>query len=256
MKKLMIGKYFLIVLWTVIAATALCGGAENSELSAQEFLHRVCHPQGQKESYATMEGKSRHVRRGNSPQESQLYVGIRFFPERTLAQVIVNGLEGYFVGQAYQTGVEGSSLVPMREGGYPDSELADFGLRPQDLTLAFIYWPFVEERPEETCRTIACRVMHLISPDGAERVLAYLSKDAFFPVKAEFFAGNDPECEQMLRTLEISSVVRTGDFVLPKKLNLFGPGWKTEIRFDQYHADWWNSERPAEVFRKVAEQEI
>lgn len=244
-----IGRWLGVVLCGILGMAAWRAGAGDA-LSGEEFLARVRRP-AVRPSYAAMSGESRHVRRGREATVSALYLGIMFNSERTLAQLVIGDREGYFVGQAYAAGTDGCSVIPVNKTGYPDSLLANYGLRPQDLTLAFIYWTLEKELPEESLMTLNCRVFLLRSPDGKEQVRAYLSSKYFFPLKAEWFAGDDTAYETPVRTLEVSSFRKQDDFWLVKNLKLYGPGWLTQINFGDTEAGWIDEENPPRIFKEL-----
>jgi len=116
--------------------------ASDVELGSDAFLEMVRRPPG-RECWARMTGTATHLRSGGKPEEVPLSLAILFTPERTLAQVVINGTQGYLVGQKYGPGQDMTSIIPLDRDGYKDPILAKFGLRPEDLTMSFIFWRFV-----------------------------------------------------------------------------------------------------------------
>ncbi len=160
--------------------------------------------------------------------KATLYVGLLFSSERTLAQVVINKAQGYNVGQEFIKGKDGTSVIPINEATMKTPIIGDFGLRPQDLTMTFLYWEFVKEFPEESTRMIGCRVLQLISPDGKEYAKVWISKKYYFPIKVEWTMVNEKE---PFRNLEVSSFKQQGKYGIIKCLNLYGPGWRSKITF-------------------------
>jgi len=199
----------------------------DKEMSVKDFLHRVRHPAGRKR-WAIMDGKVIHRRRGKDTVNAELYVSILFNSDRTLAQVVINKAQGYMVGQAFMKGKDGTSIIPLNEATKEKPILGNFGLRPQDLTMTFIYWEFLKEYPEESTKTINCRVLELKSPDNNEKAKVWISKEYYFPLKVQWTRIKEKE---PFRSLEVNSFKRQGKYGMIKRLELYGPGWRTKINF-------------------------
>ncbi len=216
------------LLLLIIFLCAFCFAAHaDGELSVNDFLYCVRHPAGRKR-WAIMNGKVIHRRRDKDTIKAVLYLGVLFNTDRTLAQVIINKKQGYMIGQAFIKGKEGTSIIPLNEATKEKPIIGNYGLRPQDLTMTFLYWEFKNELPEESTKMINCRVFELISPDGKETAKVWISKKYYFPVKVEWTKINE---ETPFRTLEVSSFARQDNYGVIKRLELYGPGWRTKINF-------------------------
>jgi hypothetical protein len=220
---------FKIVLLT-FAMCSLSAFAE-TELSVQDFLYRVRHPAGRKR-WALMDGEVIHRRRGKKTVKASIYLGIMFNTNRTLAQVVIDKRQGYMVGQAFVKGKEGTTVIPLNEESEKNPIIGNFGLRPEDLTMTFLYWKFDKEFPEESTKMVDCRVLRLISPDGKEYAKVWISKEYYFPIKVEWTKIKAKEKEPF-RSLEASSFERQGKYGIIKRLDLYGPGWRTRINFTE-----------------------
>ncbi|MDD5697348.1 MAG: hypothetical protein PHH77_01910 [Victivallaceae bacterium] len=223
-------RLFLPVLAVGVFCSALpfTGHAEADEdLSAADFLYRARHPAGRKR-WAVMDGEVIHRRRGRKTVKAALYLAILFNPDRTLAQVAVNRQQGYMVGQTFAQGRNGTSVIPLNQATKTSPILGNFGLRPQDLTMSFLYWDLVRELPEETTKMIDCRVFELKSPAGEATVRVWISKKYYCPIKAEWhpIPAGEPS-----RTLEVTSFRQQDNYGIVKQLELYGPGWRTRINF-------------------------
>ncbi len=212
----------------IIFLSGLCFGAHaDKELSVNDFLYKVRHPAGRKR-WAIMDGEVIHRRRGKETVNAFLYLGILFNHDRTLAQVVINKKQGYMVGQAFIKGKDGTSIIPMNKATKEKPVLGNFGLRPQDLTMTFLYWKFEKEFSEESCKMIDCRVLELKSPDNKETAKVWISKKYYFPIKVQWTRAKE---EEPFRSLEVSSFKQQGSYGIIKRLELYGPGWRTKINF-------------------------
>lgn len=239
--------------WWVAAALLWPGLAlratEPVALSAEEFLGKV-RQAPREESWAQMSGVVEHRRRGRETVEVPLYLGVRFTPERILAQVVADGRESYRIGQVVAASSGGTTVIAENGANSAATRLGELGLRPEDLTLSFIYWEFERELATERLRTRSCRVLQLRAPDGrAEWVRVAFCVEALFPLRVEWFRDT-PE-DRPYRTIEITSFRREADFWLVDGLSLQGPGWRSRITFTECAAGRVAEGIPGDLFRKV-----
>jgi len=242
------------ILLLLVSSACLIQGQDKktAEIPSLEFLNLARRPPV-RESWAKFNGFAQHRRSGKSTQKLSLYLGIRFTPERTLAQVVVGNRESYRIGQTYRQEAGSTTVIPENIQDPRHPLLGNFGLRPEDLTLSFLYWNYDEELAGESVKTIKCRVFLLQSPDQQELARIYISTEYRFPVKVEWlYQKND---EKPYRTLEISSVKETDNIHLPDSLMLFGPGWKTKVDFSETAAGIVAENLPDDLFRKITPQE-
>jgi hypothetical protein len=221
-----------------------------SDMSSKAFLAKTRTPPG-RECWASMSGTVEHRRRGEDTQKTSLYIGIRFTAVNTLAQVLIGGHENYRVIQNY-TG-ESSATVVADAPTSGSSLLADFGLRAEDLTMTFLFWNFLEEKPPEKALGQSCRVFLLESPDHGETVRVFISEEYYFPLKVEWHRRVESGFESKpYRTLEAESFRRENDFWMVSSLSLYGPGWRTQIRFDECRGGYPEDATPEPLFRTPA----
>lgn len=229
--------------------SAACGLFAVEIMSSEKFLEKARHP-ATGDYWVTMEGTAFHKRRDKESSELPIYVALRMFPDRTSAQVIINGSEGYLLGQKYEAGSEATSVIPM-EPKPAKSMLADFGLRPQDLTMTFLFWNFEKELEYENIKGHECRVFKLNSPSGDEFVYVYINSEYYFPLKVEWFKKGENKPH---RTAEFSAFRKNGNFWLVSELQIYGPGWKTKIDFGRTAADFCDKSIPGNLFRKIPDK--
>lgn len=222
-------KTIIILLFVafLIPCPGIRSSAADKELSAKDFLYRTRHPAGRKR-WALMDGKVFHRRRGKQTVQANLYLGVLFNKDHTLAQLLINNSQGYMVGQDFSKGKDGTSVIPLNKATKDKPVLGNFGLRPEDLTMSFLYWELGKELAEETTKMIACRVFELKSPDKNEIATVWISKKYYFPLKVKWTKISDKE---PFRSLEVSSFKTQGKYGVIKRLELYGPGWRTRINF-------------------------
>lgn len=210
--------------------------------TAEDFLMRVRNPPG-RDSWASMKGSAQHRREGARPVKASIEMGIFFTSVRTLAQIRFNGSEIYTIGQSY--GKDGATSVDSRIKGNAKPQIGIYGITPEDLAMSFLYWEFRREFPRETVRGQDCRVFLLASKDGRETVKAAISCEYFFPLRAEWFRGDEKE---PVRKLEAAAFKKEQDYWFVSKLLLSGRNWNTTIRFPEVAAGQFNGQLPQGVF--------
>ncbi|QSH41350.1 hypothetical protein P0136_08500 [Lentisphaerota bacterium ZTH] len=248
MRKLSLGLLITLFFTTAFITTSPVFG---QDISSQDFLYRVRHPSARR-SWAEMLGKVYHRRRGADTIEAPMYLGILFSPDRTLAQIVIDKRQGYYVGQAFAVGEAGTSIIPLNDATKKEPLLGKFGLRPEDLTMTFLYWKMQKELEGDSIRGVDCRVFLLKSAKSGETVKVWISTKYFFPLKAQWYRKS---AENYFRALEVGSFKKKNNYWLISRLELYGPGWRTKVDFDQF--DVGNPEKgiPEGLFKKIGKAE-
>lgn len=248
---LWVGVTFLLALALALAAAepaAPSPVANFADLPAAEFLARV-RTAPRDECWVKMSGALEHRRRDRETVAVPLHLGLRFTPERVLAQVVVDNAESYRVGQPLAGGP--ATIIAENFAVANRNLLAEYGLRPEDLALAFLYWDLDKELARERLRTRSCRVFLLKAPPGLtnEWVRVAICVEALFPLRVEWLKEK-PDATPY-RTLEISSFRKESDFWLIDGLNLQGPGWRSRIAFEECQVGRVAEGVPQDLFREV-----
>lgn len=226
------------------AAPSRADDFDSTTMPAERFLAIARNPRG-RESWAVMTGEISHRRRGAETKSAPIRLAIRFTPARTLAQIQVGGIETYLVSQAYRAGGDATTVIRKDDGD--KSILADFGVRPQDLTMSFLFWGLTKELEPDSARGRNCRVFLLQSPDGkSETVHAHISTEYFFPLRVKWFRGGEGKA---YRDMDADSFKQVENFWFPKTLSLSGPGWRTRVEFSEFEAGYTDTDSPAGIFK-------
>ncbi|MFA6568585.1 MAG: hypothetical protein WCS96_10260 [Victivallales bacterium] len=249
-----IASFLCSALVILVSCNLKAEDAVGAKLDASEFLKTARRPPIE-ESWAKMQGEISHKRGTADTVKHPIYLGMRFTPERTLAQVVANKNEFYIIGQEYSDKPESTSIIVNRPEK-DKSVLADCGVRPEDLTLSFLYWPFQKELKSEGIKGYPCRVFQLLSPDKKESATVYISSQYFFPLKVEWFRNtkvNEPPKHD--RMLEVKSFKKNTDenFWIVDTLEISGPGFRTKIDFTEASAGYSKNGVPEELFQKTPE---
>jgi hypothetical protein len=152
------------------------------------------------------------------------------------AQIVLNDKNVYAMEQKNPTdGTKATVTLDLPEKEEKPG-LFDFGIEPEDLTFAFIYWDFIEEMPRSESRQRDCRVMKLADPTGkGGHVLVWFNTKYGFPLEARWF---EKGALAPWRTLQLKGAKKHANglwFVKEMRLEGADKKWKTQVKFD--HAE-------------------
>jgi len=218
---------------------------DNKTLSTADFLRIAQHPKGQK-SWAQLSGTATHERKKMQKKESPIYLGIKFAPQLTVAELSIGDEETYSIGQSSFSANEKVTIIPAKDTPYSSSILKDYGIKPDDLTMSFLFWDLLKELEPDTAAGQKCRVFLLRSPDKQEIAKAYISSRYFFPLKVEWKRVNEDES---YRALKVNSFKNINDLWLVNEILFSGPGWRTTIDFNDCKAGLIKKGAPKDLFR-------
>jgi hypothetical protein len=214
----------------LLAAVFLPLCRAEKELSMQEFMV-LARRKNQFATYAKLNGVLQHRRRGQAVVSMPVYFGVILHPDRTVGQLVLDGSEGYMLGQAVNSGL--TSVTPMP--GKKSDKLGYVGLRASDLTLSFLFCkPEKEFDSENVGGVVPCRVILLDDPKHKEKIKVWIAREHCFPLQAEFFRYGEKES---YRVLEASGFTKKNELYYVRKLRIEGPGWRTKIDFDADSAE-------------------
>lgn len=218
--------------------------ADSKQLPPEKFLQITRHPPGKK-TWAQLKGEITHERKKAPIQKSPVYFGVRFTPEQTFGEITVGKDETYSIGQSYLA-KEKVTVIPAKGVPYNPSILKNYGIRPDDLTMSFLFWNLKKELDSDTFKTRQCRVFLLESKEKNETAKVYISEEYFFPLKVEWTRKNE---EEPYRILEVDSFQKVNNLWIIDSLLLTGPGWRTKIVFDKCKAGLVENGTPEDLFR-------
>jgi len=241
-------------------ATSLTSFADVKS-SSEEFLTKVREARGVG-LWALMKGRALHKVHDNSflsftkkRTTVTFDLSISFDEQKTEAQVIVNSNEFYRISQ--DVAIKKSHATVAVSKANKTSHLLDFGLRPADLAMSFLYWDLQRELEPVSLRagTVNCRVFLLkgrskstksplpgqsdlqqkfqLEIESAQVAKVYISTDGLFPVKVEWFAGGYAAGMSPLRTLKAGKPMVVDGVNLVGSLSVVGEDWETSIQFKE-----------------------
>ena len=129
--------------------------------------------------------------------------------------------------------------------------LDNVGVMAADLTLSFLFDKVIGEEDNATVSgLVACRVILFTNDKTKEVSKVYISKQHFFPLKAEFYKAGE---SKPWRILEIDGFAEKNSLYYASRMRVEGPGWRTRILFDEEKCSMgnYNAASPVKVIKKL-----
>lgn len=199
-------------------------------------------------TYGVLKGVAVHSRREKGRkivEEYPCFMAVIITPGKSITQVILDNSEGYLVGRVQK---ESTSV---RRLSKKSGLMERIGLSPRDLAMSFLDGKLIKELKPQTLRMVACRVFLLHNPEQKEWCRIYAAKDYFFVLKAEFFKSRPDEKSTPVRTLEVHSFAQKNKLYYVKTMEIFGPGWRTDVEFDKADMNRYSPEHGTSIFRSL-----
>ena len=218
-------KLFAVLLLIAAGNTLLTAG--NGELPPQAFLALARSRCSMQSSFADLRGLATHLRKNQGGASAYpIRFIIRFNSKTVEAAITLPNKEKHYYQQDMQSGKQQISGNVKSQ----DSLLNKLGFRVEDMALSFLNYTVKQELPSETVKTVKCRVLYLLSPEG-EPVKAWISEEYLFPLKAEFFACNSSINSKPERSLEITGFKKINNYYVATDIALFSSTYRTRIAF-------------------------
>ncbi|MCR4573749.1 MAG: hypothetical protein K5787_08280 [Lentisphaeria bacterium] len=236
MKKLLFITVLAVAVFSVHAEDAAEEKAPDlDKIPPQEFLEIVREPL-RTDAWGEITGRVTYAKEKSNMLKGTIRVRITFASSSMHAQIVLNDKNVYAMEQKNTEDTKKTAItldLPEKE---EKPGLFDFGIEPEDLTFAFIYWDFIEELPRSESRMRDCRVMKLADPTGkGGHVLVWFNTKYGFPLEARWF---EKGALAPWRTLQLKGAKKHANglwFVKEMRLEGADKKWKTQVKFD--HAE-------------------
>lgn len=233
------------ILYAVSLLFAFFVFSEDSELSEENLaLIQRARNSPSSESWAKLSGKITHKKKDKSTEEYSIYLGIRFTPQMIFAQIVIDNVEVYTVSQEFSA----SNPTIIKEGDSSSRILEQIGIRPEELTLSFLYWNVKRFIGDKTFKTSKCAEFEMLNKLQNERAVVLINREYAFPLRVEWFKGEELSA---YRNMEVSSFKKENDYWFVDEILCSGPGWRTKVVFSDSKAGSAHDGVPSDLFRKT-----
>ena len=183
------------------------------------------------QSYADMEGKVTHLKKnqGGAVNYPIRFV-IRFGKEKVQARLLLDKSEVHDFERVLATGKSRTATNKKS-----DNLLHSLGFRIEELAMNFLEYPVHMELPEDSYKTLKCRVILLRSPDD-KPVKVWIASEYLFPMRAEFYDSIRNINGKPERTMEITSFKKVGEYYVATDIALLTAAFRSRIAFSKCSA--------------------
>lgn len=211
-------------------------------LSSEQFLEEVRRPLKQ-DAWGAIKGRMTYSGEGKQ-LKADISIRLTFSPDAMQAQIDLDGKNVYGFEQIHNAPPGKQFRLDLPEHEIPPG-LFSFGVQPEDLTFAFIYWDYIRELPPDQFRRRQCRVFELAHPEREKgTVRVWFSSQYGFPLQAQWYL---PNAEEPWRELELKGAKKHDDDLwFVKEMRLEGKGWKTQVKFDEVSLNPLEEKAPPE----------
>ena len=153
-------------------------------------------------------------------------------PEKITFQISLNKAQSFKVESSFG---EKHDTKVLEDSRGKDSEFEKIGIKPVDLSLAFMYWDYQKEYKPETLglSRIACRVFLLGDPDSSTFVKVWISEKYLGPLKVEWYGDLQKDAFQ---SLSFEDFAETNKVWHPVEVKLKNAKGDLQIRFEKVDA--------------------
>ena len=206
--------------------------AAPAEISAETFLKMTRDRASLQNSFADLRGDVTHLRRnmGGAKRYPIRFV-ILFDRSEVKAKLFINENEKHTFYRNMRRRGSAVSNVNVRE----PSLLSQLGFQIGDLTMDFLDNEVYKEFPSDTLKTLACRVLVMLSSDN-KPVKVWIASEFFFPLKAEFYESIKDIHGKPVRTLEITGFEKVNNYYVATDIALLSKDFRSRIAFKDCQA--------------------
>lgn len=243
----MIRKVF--VLFTAILLTASAYSQAPAAMDSEDFLDK-CRAQLLGNCWVKTEGNINHRDPdGKRSKPMTIKCAAQLIPNKITFKATVNGNQSFKVenvfGQKHDTKILENTLKV-------DNGFDKVGIKPTDLSLAFMYWDYIKEFQGQNIGLLGafkCRVFLLANPDGKDFVKVWLSERYLGPLQVQWLKGIKPvDQANPKQVLEFKDFAEKNKVWVPLESKIINSKGELQIRFKEVDAAF-SAKVPEELYK-------
>ena len=208
-----------------------------AKMESEDFLDK-CRAQLLGNCWVKLEGNINHRDPdGKRSRPMKIKCAAQLIPNKITFKATVNSKQSFKVehifGQKHDTKILENTLEA-------DNGFTKVGIKPTDLSLAFMYWDYIKEFQEENIGTLGafkCRVFLLGNPDGKDFVKVWLSEKYLGPLQVEWLKGIKQEDQaNPQQTLMFKDFAEKNKVWVPLESKIENSKGELQIRFKEVDA--------------------
>ena len=222
----------ILAMLLMCCCVVMTGQASPATLEAEKFLQITRSRAAVQNSFADLRGKVSHLRRNQGGAlEYPVRFAVRFGKDKIQGKLSLNNGEIHSFERSNQPG----GKLTVRSNAAGESMLSRLGFRVEDLAMDFLNYQFHSEQPTARHKTLACRVLVMLSSDN-KPVKVWIASEFFFPLKAEFYESIKDIQGKPVRTLEITGFEKVNNYYVATDIALLSKDFRSRIAFKDCQA--------------------
>ena len=231
----MLTKAFGVVAFFMMLNTAFSQAPANME--SEDFLDK-CRAQLLGNCWVKMEGNINHRDLdGKRSRPLKIKCAAQLVPNKITFKATISGSQSFKVehlfGQKHDNKILENTLKD-------DNGFDKVGIKPTDLSLAFMYWDYIKEFQEDNIGLLGafkCRVFLLGNPDGKDFVKVWLSEKYLGPLQVHWLKGIKPNDQaNPVQVLEFKDFAEKNKVWVPLESKIQNAKGELQIRFKEVDA--------------------
>jgi len=205
---------------------------ESKELDSEEFL-ALCQKQLLGNFWFKMSGRMdvRSKEKGRQPHV-KVKCAVQLERQKIIFKATLDKTESFKVEHTF--GLKGDTKVLENNLG-DDNQFKRLGIKPDDLSFAFMYWDYVREYEKEVlgiAPPISCRVLLLGSPDGSEFVKVWLMEKYKGPRKVEWYTPEGAEKKKPYQVINFEGTAEKNGVTVPVEMKITNTKGDLWVKFE------------------------
>lgn len=217
-------------------------------MESEDFLEK-CRAQLLGNCWVKLEGNMNHRDPdGKRSRPIKIKCAAQLIPNKITFKATAAGKQSFKVenifGQKHDTKILENTLQA-------DNGFDKVGIKPTDLSLAFMYWDYIKEFKGENLGLLRtkCRVFLLANPDGKDFVKVWLSEKYLGPLQVDWLKGIKQEDQaKPAQTLVFSDFAEKNKVWVPLESKIINSKGELQIRFKEVDAAF-SSKVPEDLYK-------
>ena len=205
---------------------------KSGKMESEDFLEQ-CRKQLLGYSWVKLKGNMNH--RGKDGKRSRpvkITCAAQLIPNKITFKATLDGGQSFKVEHSF--GVKHDTKI-LENTLKEDNGFNKVGIKPTDLSLAFMYWDYIKEYEGESVGllgTFKCRVFLLGNPDGKDFVKVWLSEQYLGPLQVHWLKGiKQDDQDNPQQTLEFKDFAEKNKVWVPLESKITNVKGELQILF-------------------------
>jgi hypothetical protein len=223
---------YLIALLLVFSMGLQAQVTDPSKLTSEDFLE-LCQKQLLGNCWVKTSGRM-NVRSADGERQPHMTIkcAAQLVPNKIIFKSTLEGKQSFKVENVFG---DKHDVKVLENTLGEDNGFKKVGIKPEDLSLAFMYWDYIKEYEKEKLGVllISCRVLLLGNPNSGEFVKVWLSEKYLGPLKVEWYTNlkKDP-----IQTLTFEDFAEKNRVWVPLEVKISNAKGELQVKFEKVDA--------------------